>query len=86
MGTELFDCWCADVLASGRATPETDARLRELYGDGVVTVAQRQRFLAEHDPRFPVGESEEADEEAPAQVPDTPIWRQTIERKIPRMT
>ncbi|CAN5914474.1 hypothetical protein BH11MYX4_BH11MYX4_02330 [soil metagenome] len=85
MGTELFDVWACDVLASGRSTPETDARLRELYGDGVITVAMRARFLAEHDPRFPPGEHEEGDDDAPPYVPEARLWRQTIERKIPRM-
>lgn len=86
MGTDLFDVWACDVLASGRSTPETDARLRELYGDGVITVEMRARFLAEHDPRYPLGEQIEADDnDEPPTPPETPAWLMNVRRRIPDM-
>ncbi len=83
-GTELFDVWCANMLASGASTPETDERLRELYGE--LTVDTRARFLAEHDPRYPLAEQDQADDnDEPPSAPLTPAWLQNVNRRIPEM-
>ena len=85
-GTLLHDLWVCDALASGQSTPETEARLRQEYGDVPLTVEHRKQFLRDHDPRFPVGEQEEGDDYAePAHIPETPMWRQIMNRRLPTM-
>lgn len=85
-GTLLHDLWVCDALAAGQSTPETEARLRQEYGDVPLTVEHRRQFLADHDPRFPPGEQVETDDDAePTPPPEAPAWLQNVNRRIPEM-